>query len=120
MRPKVTKFSSGAALMDYQKHIRSSFARTKEEIRLSTAFAYGDFRISTGIYRTQQCCLATQTKLRNSADRSHRIPVFFSPCSHRAANKSSAGSGLENGDERHFRSLARYLFKSGEKPQAFP
>lgn len=36
------------------------------------------------------------------------------------ARKSSAGSGLENGDERHFRSLARYLFKPGEELQASP
>lgn len=77
VQPEVTKFPSEALLMDYQKDIRFSFVRLEEEIRLNTAPASGDFPISA---ETRQCRFATQTKSRNSADRSHRNPVF-PPCS---------------------------------------
>lgn len=63
--------------MDYQKHIRSSFARTEEEIRLGIAFAFRDFLISTEIHWMRQCRFAIQTKPCNSADRSHRNPPFL-------------------------------------------
>jgi len=64
--------------MDYQKHIKSSFARTKKEIRLDIAFEFPDF--DRDPRDATKCRFVTQTKPRNSVDRSHRNPVF-SPCS---------------------------------------
>lgn len=51
---------------------------------------------------------------RNRADRSH-IAIRFSLLVRKVAHKSPART---NGDERHFRSPARYLFKSGKEPRA--
>lgn len=75
-RLKVTKFSSEASLMDYQKHIRFSFAGMEKEIRLGVSSAFEDFLISAESHWMAQCRFAIQTKPRNSADRSPRNLVF--------------------------------------------
>lgn len=109
VRPKVTKFPSGAPLMGYQKHIRSSFARTEEEIRFGIAFTFGDFLISTEIHWMRQCRFAIETKPCNIA----YIQSFL--LVRKVMHKSSAGLALKNRDKRRFCSLARYLFKLSEK-----